>query len=199
MLKTRIIDALLDIGAIRIGQFQLKSGSLSPIYVDLRIIISFPDLLKEIAQALLELSAGLSFQKVAGIPYTALPIATAFSLLSGIPMIYSRKERKTYGTGQQIEGLWKPGEKVLVIDDLITTGASKLETFTVFVEAGLIVQDTVVLIDRHQGGQQRLHQAGYRLYSLLSIFEILDRLQERALIDEATANDIHHYLKRRQN
>jgi uridine monophosphate synthetase len=195
MLKAEIIDSLIDIGAIRLGQFQLKSGRRSPIYIDLRIVISFPSLLHRIAEALVKISDDLSFQRIAGIPYTALPIATAFSLLSGIPMVYARKEKKDYGTAQQVEGLWQPGETVLVIDDLITDGASKLETFSVFTAAGLTVKDVVVLVDREQGGRERLEAAGYRLYALMSVFEILERMKTLGKIDPSTWSDVQQFFQ----
>jgi uridine monophosphate synthetase len=194
MVKADIIDSLIEIGSIRLGRFQLKSGLISPVYIDLRIIISFPPLLQRIAEAFAALSADLSFQRIAGIPYTALPIATAFSLLSGLPMVYARKEKKDYGTARQVEGLWQPGDTVLVIDDLITDGASKLETFSVFSAAGLIVKDVVVLVDREQGGRQRLEKAGYHLVALISIFEILERMKALGRIDPPLWSEIQRFF-----
>ena len=193
--KKEIIDSLLSIGAVKFGEFTLKSGIVSPVYLDLRIIVSYPSLLQSIAGILIELARGLSYDKVAGIPYTALPIATAFSLSSQTPMIYCRKEKKTYGTAGQIEGIWEQGEHVLIIDDLITNGDSKLETFSVFQEAGLHVQDVVVLIDRKQGGEERLRKEGYNLFSLLSIFEILDRMKELHQISENKYTETLEFLK----
>lgn len=194
--KTAIIDDLVSIGSVKFGDFTLKSGIQSPIYLDLRLIVSHPQLLKHIAQALLELSSQLAFDCIAGIPYTALPIATAFSLESGVPMIYSRKEKKSYGTANRIEGIWNPKDRVLIIDDLITNGESKFETFHIFKDAGLQVKDTIVLIDREQGGKERLEQAGYRLFSIISIFEIIDRMKETRQIDAETVETVYKFLKR---
>jgi uridine monophosphate synthetase len=194
-MKEQIIDSLISIGAVKFGEFKLKSGIISPIYLDLRIIISFPDILKNIATELLNLSQKLHFDKIAGIPYTALPIATAFSLASGHPMIYSRKERKEYGTGQMIEGVWDTGDQVLIIDDLITNGGSKLETFEVFLEAGLKVKDVIVLIDREQGGKENLEQQGYQLHAAISIFDILKRMKHLKQIDEMQYNEIYDFLQ----
>ncbi|MCP4753476.1 MAG: orotate phosphoribosyltransferase [Proteobacteria bacterium] len=193
-MKIRIIDSLISIGAVKLGEFTLKSGILSPIYLDLRIIVSYPKLLQDIASVMSDLASGLEYSKIAGIPYTALPIATAFSLAQGVPMIYNRKEKKTYGTAQQIEGIWQEGERVLIIDDLITNGDSKLETFAVFQQAGLVVTDTIVLIDREQGGKERLQEAGYNLHSLISIFEILERMRGLKQIDETQYNEINQFL-----
>ncbi|MCG8336788.1 MAG: orotate phosphoribosyltransferase [Proteobacteria bacterium] len=192
--KTAIIDDLIAIGAVKFGEFVLKSGIKSPIYLDLRLIISYPDLLTKIAAALMEISRDLSFQRIAGIPYTALPIATAFSLQSGKPMIYARKEVKDYGTAKQVEGIWQEGESVLVVDDLITDGGSKLETFTTFENQGLKISDVVVLIDREQGGKERLEKKGYHLFSIISIFEILDRMKETNRIVESEYQNIKQFL-----
>ncbi|PCI30732.1 MAG: orotate phosphoribosyltransferase [SAR324 cluster bacterium] len=193
-MKQKIIDSLIDIGAVKFGEFTLKSGIISPIYIDLRIIISYPKLLEQIAAAMQELSQELSFQEVAGIPYTALPIATAFSLASQVPMIYSRKEKKNYGTSQQIEGVWQSGDQVLIIDDLITNGDSKLETFQVFENVGLTIRDVVVLIDREQGGKNRLQKAGYCLHSLISVFEILERMKELKKLDDTQYEEVKAFL-----
>ncbi len=198
-MKKKVIDSLIAIGAIKFGEFTLKSGITSPIYLDLRIIISYPELLKDIANLLIELASGLSFDKIAGIPYTALPMATAFSLKSGVPMIYCRKEKKTHGEVRQIEGIWNPGERVLVIDDLITNGSSKFETFSVFREAGLNVSEAIVLIDRQQGGKDRLRKEGYKLHSMISIFEILDRMRELNQISLKKLKKIREYLEQTKN
>ena len=194
-MKKKIIDSLITIGAVKFGEFRLKSGTLSPIYVDLRIIVSYPRLLTDIAAALFELTRGLGYDRIAGIPYTALPIATAFSLSFGTPMIYARKERKAYGTGRQIEGIWKRGDRILLIDDLVTNGISKGEAIGVFEQVGLAVEDIAILIDREQGGRERLEKANYRLHSLISIFEILDRIKSLNKIDGHLYNTVSRFLR----
>jgi len=195
-MKAKIIDTLISIGAVKFGSFTLKSGIQSPIYIDLRIIVSYPELLKDIASLLIAEAKSLQFDAIAGIPYTALPIATAFSLASGYPMIYARKEKKKYGTAQQIEGIWKAGDRVLLIDDLITDGGSKQESFAVFESAGLIVEDIIVLIDREQGGKAVVEKTGHRLHALISIFEILERIKGLNKIEDEIYNEILAFLKR---
>ncbi|OGG98921.1 MAG: orotate phosphoribosyltransferase [Candidatus Lambdaproteobacteria bacterium RIFOXYD1_FULL_56_27] len=183
-MKAQIIDGLIELGAIRFGSFTLKSGMVSPIYIDLRMIVSAPKLMGQVVRAFEGLAAGLGYDLVAGIPYTALPIAAVFSQRVGKPMVYARKEAKTYGTKRLIEGVYRPGQRVLVLDDLITNGLSKFESFAQFEAAGLRVKDVVVLIDRCQGGAKTLADRGYRLHGLINVFEILDRTLALGRIDQ---------------
>ncbi|MDD2922080.1 MAG: orotate phosphoribosyltransferase, partial [Anaerolineales bacterium] len=149
-----LADELLAAGCIKFGEFTLKSGLKSPIYIDLRRIISYPKLLERIGAAYLPLLADLKFERIAGLPYAAIPIATAVSLQGNYPMIYPRKEVKTYGTKAEIEGEYYAGETVVVIDDLATTGGSKFEAIEKLTGAGLVVKDVVVLIDRQSGAKE---------------------------------------------
>ena len=156
---TKLADGLLDAGCIKFGEFTLKSGLKSPVYIDLRQIITYPKLLAEVAQAYLPLLSKLKFSRLAGLPYAAIPIATAISLAGDYPMIYPRKEVKAYGTKAEIEGEYQAGETVVVIDDLATTGGSKFEAIEKLTGAGLVVRDVVVLVDR-QSGARRVSGAG---------------------------------------
>jgi len=169
-----LADSLIDTGCVKFGEFTLKSGLKSPIYIDLRWIISYPKLLEQVASAFLPLISNLSFTRIAGLPYAAIPIATAISLAGGYPMIYPRKEVKTYGTKAEIEGEYHAGETVVVIDDLATTGGSKFEAIEKLTGAGLVVKDVVVLIDRQSGAKQSLAKAGFSLHAVLTISELLD-------------------------
>jgi uridine monophosphate synthetase len=171
---TSLADALLDVGCIKFGVFTLKSGLKSPIYLDLRQIITYPKLLADIAQAYLPILSNLQFARIAGLPYAAIPIATAISLAGNYPMIYPRKEVKTYGTKAEIEGEYHAGETVVVIDDLATTGGSKFEAIEKLTGAGLIVKDVVVLVDRQSGAKESLEQAGYSMHAVLTISQLLD-------------------------
>jgi uridine monophosphate synthetase len=137
----------------------------------------------------------LSFDRIAAIPYAALPIGVALSLTLDRPMIYPRKEIKTYGTSRAIEGRFQPGEKVLVMDDLITQGDSKLEAIAPLKEAGLIVEDILVVIDRQQGGAEVLAERGYRLHSLLTMNEMIDILARHQAISTEQHTKVLEYLK----
>ena len=183
-MKKEIALALHEIGVIKFGEFKLKSGIMSPIYIDLRLLISHPKVLKLVSDAMVEIAKGLDFDVIAGIPYTALPIATAMSLDTGWPMTYARKEVKDYGTKKKIEGVYKEGDIALIIDDLITTGGSKFETIEPFEASGLEIKDFVVLVDREQGGAKMLEEKGYRLHSVIGINELLDILKEEGKLDD---------------
>lgn len=168
-----LADGLLEAGCIKFGEFTLKSGLKSPIYIDLRQIITYPALLRQIGEAYLPLIRGLQFDRLAGLPYAAIPIATAVSLAGNYPMIYPRKEVKSYGTKAEIEGEFHAGETALIIDDLATTGGSKFEAIEKLTGAGLKVTDVVVLVDRQSGAKESLEQAGYALHAVLTISQML--------------------------
>lgn len=197
-MKKEIALALFEIGAIKFGEFTLKSGIKSPIYIDLRLLISYPDVLKKISSAMIELTKGLEFDVIAGIPYTALPIATAISLEKGWPMVYARKEVKDYGTKKKLEGVFKKGDTALIIDDLITTGSSKFETVETFEASGLKIKDFIVLVDREQGGGRLLEEKGYKLHSVIGINEILDTLHDEGKIDDTNYNNAKSFIEKTQ-
>lgn len=193
-LKKDIALALHEIGAIKFGEFTLKSGMKSPIYIDLRLLISYPKVLKMISEAMIEVSKDLEFDVVAGIPYTALPIATVISVSQDWPMVYARKEVKDYGTKKKIEGVYKEGDTALIIDDLITTGGSKFETVEPFEASGLKIRDFVVLVDREQGGGRLLEEKGYKLHSIIGINELLDILKKEGRLEEENYNKAKAFI-----
>lgn len=198
MQREAIVRKLHTIGAIKFGTFTLKSGIISPFYIDLRLIVSYPDLLEKIGDFMWEEIQDCRFNIVCGVPYTALPIATAISLKQGIPMVMRRKESKDYGTKKIIEGKFERGQKCLVIEDLITSGSSILETITPLEEEGIVVHDSLVLIDREQGGTANLRDKGYQLHSVFKITEIFDILEESEKIDKRTAEEAREFIKNNQ-
>ncbi|MEW6285164.1 MAG: orotate phosphoribosyltransferase [Chloroflexota bacterium] len=191
-----LADGLLEAGCIKFGEFTLKSGLKSPIYIDLRQIITYPKLLAQIAQAYLPLLSALHFSRIAGLPYAAIPIATAISLAGNYPMIYPRKEAKTYGTKAEIEGEYHAGETVVVIDDLATTGGSKFEAIEKLTGAGLVVKDVVVLIDRQSGAKESLAQAGYSLHAVLTITQMLDYWEKAGKVESGKIDETRKFLER---
>jgi uridine monophosphate synthetase len=189
-----LADGLLEAGCIKFGEFTLKSGLKSPIYIDLRQIITHPKLLAQIAAAYLPILHRLTFDRLAGLPYAAIPIATAISLQGNCPLIYPRKEAKTYGTKVEIEGAYEAGETVVVIDDLATTGGSKFEAIEKLTAAGLIVKDVVVLIDRQSGAKEALADAGFRLHAVLTITELLDYWEKMGRVEKAKIAEARAFI-----
>ena len=196
-LLSTLSDNLLSAGCIKFGEFTLKSGLTSPIYIDLRRIITHPKLLADIAQAYLPILSILEFSRIAGLPYAAIPIATAISLAGDYPMIYPRKEAKTYGTKAEIEGEYHAGETVVVIDDLATTGGSKFEAIEKLTGAGLIVKDVVVLIDRQSGAKESLAGAGYSMHAVLTIGQLLEYWEENGKVEKDKIEETKKFLVER--
>jgi uridine monophosphate synthetase len=191
-----LADELLSAGCIKFSEFTLKSGLKSPIYIDLRRIITYPKLLDQIAQAYLPILSNLQFSRIAGLPYAAIPIATAISLAGNYPMIYPRKEVKTYGTKAEIEGEYHAGETVVVIDDLATTGGSKFEAIEKLTGAGLIVKDVVVLVDRQSGAKESLAGAGYSMHVVLTIGQLLEYWEDNDKVDKDKIDETRKFLSK---
>ena len=191
---SKIADDLLSAGCIKFGSFTLKSGLQSPIYIDLRQIITYPKLLEQIGSAYLPLLAQLTFDRIAGLPYAAIPIATAISLHGNHPMIYPRKEVKTYGTKAEIEGEYHAGETIVVIDDLATTGGSKFEAIEKLTGVGLVVKDVVVLVDRQSGAKESLAQAGYSMHAVLTISQLMNYWEENGKVAKDKIEETRNFL-----
>lgn len=193
MSNTKLIYTLYQIGAIQFGDFKLKSGQTSSIYLNLRKIISYPDLLRLVAEAIWEKVSDRHFNLICGVPYTALPIATCLSLTHSIPMIMRRKEKKDYGTKQMIEGVFQPGERCLIVEDVITTGSSIIETANELEAAGLQIQDVVALVDREQGGKNNLNTK-YKVFTVLSLTDIFNTLLSSKQINSSERYIIENLL-----
>jgi uridine monophosphate synthetase len=190
-----LADGLLSAGCIKFGEFTLKSGLKSPIYIDLRQIITYPKLLEQVGAAYLPLLKELKFDRLAGLPYAAIPIATAVSLQGNYPMIYPRKEVKAYGTKAEIEGEYHAGEIALVIDDLATTGGSKFEAIEKLTAVGLAVKDVVVLVDRQSGAKESLEQAGYSMHSVLTIKQMLEHWEATGKVEKDKIEATRRFLE----
>ncbi len=197
-----IAKTLLELGGVEFGDFTLGRSTVhSPIYVNPRLLINSPEAMQRIA-GILEEEVRTRMEKaraeihpydlVAGIPFGGLHFATAFSLRTGVPLIYPRF--KGDGKTAKVEGKFKLGQMVLVIDDLMTTGGSIIETADILDDNGLIVKDAVVLIDRDQGGRERLKALGYNVRSLLNLRIMLTYYMSNRMISEEWYRKSLHYI-----
>ena len=184
-----------QLGIIKFGRFTLKSGIESPFYVDLRPLASDPKILKRLANYLLDMLPLDNFDLICGVPYAALPMATAMSLESYLPLIIKRKEAKEYGTKKMIEGIFQKGQNCLLVEDVITSGKSLLETIPEIENEGISVSDIVVVLDRQQGGKEMLESKGYRVHTLFTISEVCSILKEENQLSDDEVTRIDDFLK----
>ncbi|MBE9145888.1 bifunctional orotidine-5'-phosphate decarboxylase/orotate phosphoribosyltransferase [Planktothrix mougeotii] len=183
-----LILQLYDIGCITFGDHVQASGEIFPYYIDLRRIISTPQIFHQIVGAYGEILETLTFDRIAGIPYGSLPTATGLSLRLQRPMIFPRKEVKTYGAGRLIEGHFQPGETIVVVDDILITGNSVMKGAEKLKSAGLKVYDIVVLIDHERGVKERLKDNDYNAHAVLKLSEIAETLYESNRITDQQFN-----------
>lgn len=185
--KEQLILDLHTINAVKFGEFKLKSGIISPYYLDLRMLVSYPHILELVADVFWQKLRVLNFDVIVGVPYTGIPIATAISLKQNHTMIFVRKEKKDYGTKKLIEGEFHKNQIALILDDVITNGESKIETIKILEEEGLEVKDIVVLVDRQQGGPELLKRAGYNCHIIYAVDEIFAILAKHKRISQEIA------------
>jgi uridine monophosphate synthetase len=193
--RWHLADDLLSSGCVQFGDFELKSGLRSPIYFDLRRLISHPGLLNSVAQTYCLLLNELAFDRMAALPYAALPIVTAIGLINKRPMVYPRKEAKSHGTQAVIEGEYSSGEVAVVIDDLATTGASKFEAIERLEAVGLQVRDVVVLINRQSGARGELSDRGIKMHAVFNLGELIEYWSGRGAISTEQAEQVQVFLQ----
>lgn len=179
-----LILQLFDLGCILFGEYVQASGAIFPYYIDLRKIISNPQIFSQVITAYSEILQTLEFDRIAGIPYGSLPTATGLALHLNRPMIFPRKEVKAHGTRRVIEGYYEPGEKVVVVDDILITGKSVVEGAEKLKSGKLEIEDIVVFIDHEGGVKERLKSQGYNAYSVLNLSEITNTLYETGRINQ---------------
>jgi len=177
-------------GAIKFGDFTLSSGKKSSYYVDLRMVASFPHqfrkMIKHLQNQIIEKVGLENFDYIVSIPTGGLVIASCLAFETVKPLIYVRNKPKEYGTSKSIEGFIELGKKVLMIDDVTTTGGSIINAIKSLKEAGIIVSDSFVIINRMEGATESLEAKGVRMHQLTDIFEITKILHEQNLV----SNDV---------
>lgn len=191
-----LADALLETDCVKFGRFVLKSGLVSPIYFDLRLLISRPSLLARAAAAYTPHLQRLTYDLLAPLPYAGLPIGTAIALQLGKPMVYPRREVKAHGRKRALEGAFVAGETAVIVDDLATTGESKFEAIRRLEEAGLKVHDIVVLIDRESGASEALAESGYELHAVMKMDDLLDHWGSRGRLSRDQVSEVREFIRR---
>jgi orotate phosphoribosyltransferase len=197
----RLADALFEVGAVKFGAFKLKlhetqpDAPLSPLYINLRILRSYPQVLGYVTRLLDKLTCRLQFDLLADIPTAITPVVSVLSFTTERPMISPRKEAKGYGLGVAIDGDYQAGQTVLLIDDVMSKGDSKLEAIAKLEEANLKVAYVVAIVDREQGGVSALAEKGYAFIAVATISQLLERYRETAKIDRPKYEEVKQYLK----
>ncbi|XP_049849152.1 uncharacterized protein LOC126317522 [Schistocerca gregaria] len=200
--REKLILDLHDIGGVKFGEYKLKTGVTSPIYVDVRCIVGYPELMVRLIDCMWEAfqernsEAMKRLPLIAGVPYTALPITSGMSIKYGWRMVMVRKEKKAYGTGREVEGVYRQGEGCLIVEDVVTSGSSILETREKLERDGLRCEHALVLIDREQGGSSNLASRGIKLTSVLNMSEMLSTLKKYGRISEEVERETLDYLGR---
>jgi uridine monophosphate synthetase len=195
--KKELALDLHNIGALKFGEFTFISGIVSPIYIDLRLFISYPKILKKVSKLYAQQLEGLKYDRLAGVAYAALPIAGAISLAIERPWIFMRKEglKKGYGLQKSLEGEYQKGETVVMIEDLVTKATSLLEAIPAIEEHGLVIKDAVVLLDYGKGGGQALQAKGYNLHAFMTVRELVDIMYAEGKIDAAKHEQSLEFLE----
>lgn len=194
MNNSELLLQLYDIQAIQFGSFTLRSGIVSPFYLDFRKVVSYPALLKALCEKLWDLTADKSFDSLCGVPYAAAAFASGMAILHETPMLVKRKKRKKHGTGNLLEGYYKKGDTCLVIEDIVTSGISLLDTLEELEKEGLAVRDVAVIVDRQQGGTDLLKEKGYHVHTLFTVQELLDILIKAGKIDQTAYQNTQQFI-----
>ena len=201
--KAEICKILNNIGALKFGAFKLTSGKISPYYIDLRIVPSFPDAFRKTCKLqsnFIKEEIGMkSFDRIAGVPIAGISFASMIAYNLKKPFLYIRKGERLHGRRRRIEGVLTPGDRVLLIDDLITTGLSLLKAAKAIKAEGGVTTDVAVILDREEEGRERLEKKGLRLHALLKISETARKLYEIGTIDEDRLKIMMEQIRKRKD
>lgn len=198
--KMEMAKILHKIDALKFGVFKLTSGKASPYYIDLRVVPSFPGAFRQICDFYAEQithNIGLkSFDRVAGVPLAGIPFASQIAYNLGKPFLYVRKGVRLHGRKRRVEGILSSGDRVLLVDDLVTTGLTLNRAAKAVRAEGGIVKEAIALLDREEGGKEKLEKNGIRLFSLLKMSEVANTLFEIEAIDEESRKTILKQIKK---
>jgi len=198
--KVEVAKILHKIDALKFGLFKLTSGKVSPYYIDLRIVPSFPDAFRQICdfygEAITSQIALKNFDRVAGVPIAGIPFASQIAYNLKKPFLYVRKGVRLHGRQRRVEGILVSGDRVLLVDDLITTGLTLKKAAEAVTAEGGIVTEAVALLDREEGGKEKLAKSGIQLHALLKISGVANALYEIGAIDKENLKTILKQIKK---
>jgi len=201
--EEEVCRILKKTAALEFGTFKLSSGRITPYYVDLRIIPSFPDAFRKVSDIYVEAIrreiGDDNFDRVSGIPVAGMAFAVLAAFHFNKPFLYVRQKRRLRGRKRRVEGVLMPGDRVLLIDDLVTTGLSLERTASAIKAEGGVVTDAFVLLDREEGGRERLARNGITLHSVLRITNVAKKLFEMNAIDEEQLEIILNQVRRKES
>lgn len=198
--KAEMAKILMKIDALKFGVFKLTSGKASPYYIDLRVVPSFPDAFTEICnfytQSIIREIGLRNFNRIAGVPIAGIPFASQIAYILKKPFLYVRKGIRRHGRQRRVEGILVSGDKVLLVDDLVTTGLTLRKAAEAIRAEGGIVDQAVAFLDREEGGKDKLAKNGIKLHTLLRISEVAKILYESGSLDEESFKTITKQIKK---
>jgi orotate phosphoribosyltransferase len=200
--KEKMANILFRIDAVKFGVYKLSSGKSSPYYIDLRVIPSFPDAFREICDFYADyITTNIelkNFDRIAGVPLAGIPFASQIAYNLKKPFLYVRKGVKLHGRERRVEGVLVSGDRVLIVDDLITTGLTLKQACDAVRAEGGVVTEAVAFLDREEGGRKILEQNGVKIHPLLKISELADTLFEIGAIDQENLKTILKQVKKKR-
>ena len=198
--KVEIAKILHKIDALKFGVFKLTSGKASPYYIDLRVVPSFPDAFRQICDFygdyIISQIGIQNFDRIAGVPLAGIPFASQIAYNLEKPFLYVRKGIRHHGRQRRVEGILISGDRVLLVDDLVTTGLNLKKAAESIRAEGGVVKEAVAFLDREEGGKEKLERSGIKVHTLLKISEMANTLYEIGAIDEENLATIQKQIKK---
>ena len=168
MTDAQLIQRICEAALLR-GEFTLRSGRKSKYYLDKYLFETQPDILKALGEKFAtHVKASGKVDRLAGAELGGIPLVTAASMATGLPSVLIRNQKKDYGTAKQLEGVLKKGDRILIVEDIATTGGQVLEAAKVIAEAGATVVKIVAVIDRQEGARENIEKAGFAFAALFT-------------------------------
>ncbi|MCW4028151.1 MAG: orotate phosphoribosyltransferase [Candidatus Bathyarchaeota archaeon] len=197
----QVADALYFSECLKFGSFKIKSGAISPYYIDLSRVLSAPTQLCTLAEAAAEkirqIMATSKIDKLSSIELKGALIVPSIACKLNLPCVIVRKEAKAYGVTGRIAGAdVNKGDKILFFDDVVSEGLSKVEGVKPLQELGASVEHILVVVNREQGGKEKLENLGYHVHALAKVSELVASLQRNGRISQAQADQVLDFIKK---